>query len=92
MFYGIDYVIDLNRDFNDRVTSIKLNGKEINKEDYYTIAMNNYRASNTSIYPAYEGAKTVEDINIDVNELLINYVIKNKNIKANNYKNYKIKY
>ena len=45
------YEIDLNREFGNRVVSIKKDNVDIDLEKYYTIVMNNYRATNTAIYP-----------------------------------------
>ena len=53
--------------------------------------MNNYRATNTSIYPSYEGAEVIREINIDISELIINYFLKHENIKAIEKSNYIIK-
>lgn len=91
MFYGVDYEIDLNRDFGERVISITKDGKTIDLDKEYTIVLNNYRATNTSIYPAYENAKIVKEINVDISELIINYFQENKNIKVIDESNYIIK-
>ena len=54
--------------------------------------MNNYRATNTSIYPSYKDAKEVRDINIDMSEIIIDYIQSKKEIKVNEKSNYVIKY
>ena len=91
MFGGLTYEIDLNRDFYDRVISIKKDGVDLDLDKYYTIVVNNYRATNTSIYPCYENAELVKDVNVDVGELIINYFLKHKTIKVNKNSNYIIK-
>ena len=70
---------------------MKKNGKDIDLDNYYNVVMNNYRATNTSIYPSYEGAELIKEINVDISELIINYFLKNKNIKAIEKSNYIIK-
>lgn len=70
---------------------MKKDGKEIDLNKEYTIVLNNYRATNTSIYPAYENAKVVKEINIDISELIINYFQENKKIKVLDESNYIIK-
>lgn len=92
MFGGLTYEIDLNRDFYDRVVSIKRDGKDLDLDKYYTIVVNNYRASNTSIYPSYENAQIVKEVNVDVGELIINYFLKHNMIKVNKDSNYIIRY
>lgn len=91
MFGGLDYEIDLSRDFGNRVISMKKGGKDIDLDKYYKVVMNNYRATNTSIYPSYEGAEVVKEINVDVSELIINYFLKHHNVKVIQQSNYIIK-
>ena len=90
-FGGITYEIDLSRDFYDRVVSIKKDGKEIDLDKYYTVVMNNYRATNTSIYPSYEGAEVVKEITKEMSELIIDYFEKHHTVKAIEESNYIIK-
>lgn len=91
-FGGMTYEIDLNREFGDRVVSIKKDNMDIELDKYYTIAMNNYRATNTSIYPGYEEAEVVKEINLDISELIINYIQTKKKVNVIEKSNYTIKY
>ena len=91
MFAGLEYEIDLSRDFGNRVISMKKDGKDIDLDKYYKVVMNNYRATNTSIYPSYEGAEVIKEINVDVSELIINYFLKHHNVKVIQQSNYIIK-
>jgi 2',3'-cyclic-nucleotide 2'-phosphodiesterase / 3'-nucleotidase len=79
-FAGLTYEIDLNKEFGNRVVSMKKDGKEIDLNKDYTIVLNNYRASNTSIYPAYENAEVVKEINMDMSELIIDYFQRNNEV------------
>ena len=90
MYQGFEYTIDLSRPMGQRVVSMTKDGKELDLDKDYTIVVNNYRATNTSKYPAYEGAEIVKDINIDMSEIIIGYFSKYKNIKTNDTSNYKI--
>lgn len=85
---GLEYKIDLSRDFYDRVVCMKKNGKDISMNDTYTIVLNNYRASNTSIYPAYEGCRVVKEINLDMSEIILDYIQKHKKIIVDDNCNY----
>ena len=91
-FGGLTYEVDLRKEFGNRIISMKKNGKDINLEEYYTVVLNNYRASNTSIYPCYENAECIKEINIDVSELIIDYLQKNHNVKVISESNYIFKY
>ena len=90
-FGGFDYEIDLSRNFGDRVVSMKKDGNAINLDKYYSVVMNNYRATNTSIYPSYEGAEVIKEINVDISELIINYFSEHSNVKSIEKSNYIIK-
>lgn len=85
---GLEYKIDLSRDFYDRVVYMKKDGKDIFMDKTYTIVLNNYRASNTSIYKAYEGCKVVKEINLDMSEIIIDYIQNHKKIIVDDRKNY----
>ena len=50
--------------------------------------LNNYRASNTSIYPAYKGCKVVKEINLDMSEIILDYIQKHKKIVVDEKQNY----
>lgn len=91
-FAGLNYEIDLNKEFYNRVISIKKDGKEIDLDKDYTIVLNNYRASNTAIYPAYENAEVVKEINMDMSELIIDYFQRHKEVDIPDGSCYKIKY
>lgn len=91
-FGGLTYEIDLNREFGNRVISMKKDGEYINLEKYYNVVMNNYRATNTSVYPSYEGAEVVGEVNIDISELIIDYIQDKKKVKVIDNSNYQIKY
>ena len=91
-FGGMTYEVDLNREFGDRIVSMKKDNVDIDLEKYYTIVMNNYRATNTAIYPSYEGAETVGEINLDISEVIINYIQNKKKVNVIDESNYKIKY
>lgn len=92
MFGGLTYTINLSKEFGNRVVSMKKNGIDINLEDYYTIVLNNYRASNTAIYPCYENAECIKEINTDISELIIEYLQKNHNVKVIDKSNYVVEY
>ena len=71
---------------------MKKDGEEIDLNKDYTIVLNNYRASNTSIYPAYENAEVVKEINMDMSELIIDYFQRNNEVDIPDGSCYKIKY
>lgn len=89
-YYGLDYEIDVSRDFGDRVVKFEKDGKEIDLDKTYTIVLNNYRASNVNEYPCYEDKKIVDEISFDMSELMIQYFNENRVIGIDKSKNFNI--
>lgn len=92
MFYGISYEIDLRKEYGNRLFNVKINNEDFDINKNYRVVMNNYRATNPTVYQAYIGLTELQDINLDMSELIINYFQENKEIYANNTKNYKFHY
>ena len=90
LYRGLDYIIDISRPFGDRVISMTKDGIEFDLDANYTIVLNNYRATNTSKYPAYENAKLIKDINMDMSEIIINYFEKYGKIQIKSDSNFKV--
>lgn len=88
MFYGISYEIDLTKEFGNRLFNVKINNEDFDINKKYKVVMNNYRATNPTVYQAYMGLPELKDINLDMSELIINYFQNNKKIYINNNKNY----
>lgn len=89
---GLIYEIDLSKEFGSRVVSMKKVNEPIDMDKYYTIVLSNYRASNTSVYPAYENAEVLKEINIDMSEIIMDYLQKQQQIKLVDKSNYVVKY
>ncbi len=91
MFSGVDYEIDLNKPFGERITKLTINGEPVDMDKDYKVVLSNYRASNVSIYPAYEGAEVVKDITKDISEMLISHIENTPCVEVDTYKNYIVK-
>lgn len=76
-FYGIDFKMDLTKKGNNRLISLKFNNKEIKDKDKLSIVMNNYRSSGTGGFPMYPKLKILKEINMEVSEIIIDYLRKN---------------
>ena len=87
---GLDYTIDISKDFGERVTYMGINGVPLDLDKTYSIVMNNYRASNSTIYPSYKDAKVLKDISIDMSEIIIEYIQSKGIIQLSKIKNYQI--
>lgn len=91
-FGGLTYEIDLSRQFGDRVVSMKKDNIDVDLDSEYTIVLNNYRATNTSIYPCYKNAEMLKEINKDISEVIIDYFQAHHNVSVVEESNYKVIY
>ena len=79
-FAGIRYTFDLSRPVGQRVVSIIHNERMIAPDDKLTLCMNNYRATGVGGYEAYCKCERLREINVDVSELLLDYLLKHRNV------------
>ena len=73
-FSGVDYVIDVSRPVGQRVTSIRLNGRELQAEDKVSICVNSYRRGGTSGYDMVSAAPVLREVQTDVADAIIEYI------------------
>jgi 2',3'-cyclic-nucleotide 2'-phosphodiesterase/3'-nucleotidase len=89
MYDGIEYTVDLTRKKGNRIVEITRNKKAFDQEKMYKVAMNNYRASGGGDYTFIKGCKTILDTQMEIVQLLIDYIIEHKNISLPKQKNIK---
>jgi len=92
MWEGIDYVIDISKPINSRITKINYKNYPLNMEGDYAVVMNNYRAGGGGDYLMFKGRTVLKDIPIDMAELIANYMLDKKTIKATVNDNWKVIY
>ena len=79
---GMDYVIDVRRPAGDRVVSMKRNGREIEDGDEVSVCVSSYRACGTGGYEMLLGQRVERDIQQDVRDLIIRYILDHPNIRV----------
>lgn len=82
MWEGISYKIVLNRPTGDRIVDLTFEGKPIDMEGEYEVVLNNYRAGGGGGYSMFTGKPVVKEVLIEMAELMSDYIINNKTIKA----------
>lgn len=90
-FAGFDYVFDITKPVGQRVESITINAKPLEDKNY-TIAMSDYRATGTGGYEFYADCLLVKEYGIDLQELIIEYVRKQKCVVVEDVKNFEVKF
>ena len=61
---------------------------EMNKE--YDIVLNNYRAGGGGYYPMFTGKPVVREVNIEVSELITDYIKERGTVKAQVDQNWRV--
>lgn len=92
MYDNINYTIDLREPHSHRIKEVTFNNQPLDLEKTYNVVMNNYRAAGGGDYLFFKKCHTVQDIQIDVIELLINYIYDKKEIEVKTTDNINIIY
>ncbi|MEG1519842.1 MAG: bifunctional UDP-sugar hydrolase/5'-nucleotidase [Clostridia bacterium] len=77
-YYGFDYVLDVSKPVGQRVVEISKNGASLNLDEKYVVAMSSYRATGTGGYDVFRKAKNKQQDPKEVQQLLIENIMKNK--------------
>lgn len=85
-FSGVDYIIDTTRPCGDRVTSIRLNGREMTQEETVSVCINSYRFGGTGGYEFLPEQEVIADIQIDVADSMIEYIVEHPDIRVDTHK------
>lgn len=90
MFDGIEYTIDIDKEFGKRIVSLKYQNKDVKDSDMFTLVVNNYRASGGGDFDEYKNLKVKRSLPFDIAELIIDYIIAKGDLLIENYNNIKI--
>ena len=82
MWEGIDYELDIQKPVGERVTRLEYKGNKLCPEDELDVVMNNYRAGGGGEYTMYKDCSVKKEIQIDVSELIANFILEHKVIEA----------
>ena len=76
MLDGVEYEIKVSNPIGHRITRLTRNGVPVKDDDEFTLCINNYRASGGGDYGMIRDAETLQDIQINVVELIGEYIQK----------------
>ena len=85
-FSGVDYTIDTRLPCKRRVTSIRLNGREMDDAETVTVCINSYRSSGAGDYDFLVGQEVAADVQTDVADAMIEYIVSNPQVKVDTHK------
>ena len=89
MYEGIEYTLDFTRPFGDRVTRLDYHGKPVQPTDELEVVANQYRAVGGGNYSMFKPEKIVREVQIDMTELIAEYLRKHPVIEATVNNNFK---
>ncbi|MED1202839.1 bifunctional metallophosphatase/5'-nucleotidase [Heyndrickxia acidicola] len=92
MWEGIDYLIDIRKPHGERIVKLEYKGAPIDFTKEYEVVMNNYRAGGGGEYFMFKDKPVVKEIQTDVSELIANYILERKAVKASVNHNWKVIY
>ena len=82
MYEGIQYTIDMNQPVGQRITELSFQSHPITAEQEFELVTNQYRAIGGGNYEMFGADKIVREIQIDMTELIAEYLKKHPIIKA----------
>ena len=85
-FSGVDYVIDTTKPHGQRITSIRLDGREMDNTETVSVCINSYRSSGAGGYEFLVGQKVIADIQVDVADSMIEYIVQHPQIRVDTHK------
>lgn len=92
MWEGIHYLIDISKPIGERIVKLEYKGNQVKPGEEYEVVMNNYRAGGGGNYFMYKNKPVIKDISIEVSEIIANYILENKVVKATVNHNWKVIY
>lgn len=78
MLDGISYTIHVANDPGERISDLMRNGKPVQDDDEFTLAINNYRAAGGGNYDMLKRAPVVKEYSESMVEILAKYIMEHK--------------
>lgn len=92
IYSGIEYTMDIRKPPGERIVTLNYHEKPVLADDRLRIVMNNYRAIGGGQYPMYHKDKIIRDIQIDMTDLMVDYIISHPIIEARSCQSFKVIY
>ncbi|MBL1228237.1 bifunctional metallophosphatase/5'-nucleotidase [Enterococcus sp. BWB1-3] len=90
MYEGIDYTIDMSEPPGQRITQLLFYEKAVTPEQELEVVVNQYRAVGGGNYKMFNAGKIVREIQIDMTELIADYLKQHPIIKAETNQNFQV--
>lgn len=87
MVDGIDYTIDVSKPRGSRITSLTYQGQAVKDEDSFKLVTNNYRAMGGGNYTMVSESETLEEIQEEMIDTIMEYLVKYSPVVVNHSDN-----
>lgn len=92
MWEGIEYELDIRRPPGKRVVKLQFEGKPLDPAATYDVVMNHYRAGGGGGYSFFQGKPVIREIQTDMADLFVDYIIQHPILEATCNHNWRILY
>ncbi|TVQ16626.1 MAG: bifunctional metallophosphatase/5'-nucleotidase [Balneolaceae bacterium] len=94
MVAGAEYVMDIGRPAGERITTLTINGEDVQDTQLITLAVNSYRAQGGGGYSMLSQARVVREINRSVRSMIEEYLSEKGSIRHEDVfrENWKLQY
>lgn len=90
MYEGIEYTLNIKQPIGERVVSLNYHGKPVLPTDLLEVTANQYRAVGGGDYEMYDASKIIREIQVDMTELIADYLTKYPVIEATANHNFQV--
>ncbi|OTN77634.1 hypothetical protein A5886_002734 [Enterococcus sp. 8G7_MSG3316] len=90
MYEGIEYTIDLRQPVGQRITTLVFEGEPVAMDQHLDIVINQYRAVGGGNYDMFAAEKIIREIQVDMTELIADYLKAHPVIDAVTNQNFKV--
>lgn len=87
MYDNIDYTLDISKPIGSRLIKVLFNGNPVEDHEEFDVVMNNYRASGGGDYLFIKDSPIINDTQMEVVELLIDYISSHDVLKIAHHDN-----
>ena len=87
---GVSYDLNIAKPFGQRIENLQFHGKPLLPDQKLRLATNNYRVNGGGGYTMYKGAPVVYRSNVEIRELIIDWMERHKTISTEPDNNWKI--
>jgi len=89
---GVSYDLNIAKPFGQRIENLQFHSKPLLPDQKLRLATNNYRVNGGGGYTMYKGAPVVYRSNVEIRELIIDWMERHKTIPTEPDNNWKITY